>query len=145
MELSSQGMSAHTLGMSFADLLVPLLLDFILFTVVADRILRGLEERRWRTSRILVLTKLVRVADRLMIDLTPPGIRQLSRRTIRVNGVEVEALFAWSTPGASASLDTSLGRDLTIRLPRIRSAIARARDAISVLPQGLGGHSQTVI
>jgi hypothetical protein len=134
------GCAGHILANNLLDLLVPLFLDFLLFTLVAERILRRLEERRWRPARALLLTRLVRVADRLMIDLTPPGLRQLTEQTIRVGGVSVERLFAWSSPTAMSDLDIALSRDLAIKLPRIRAAIARARDSISTLPQSVGGH-----
>lgn len=123
------------------DVLAPIVLEIIIIGLLFDRLMDLRERKKWALAKYILLSRLLRIQDELLLDLVPSEKRKASLTTITCGPIAVDLLFDWLEDHPSLiEVRQALDSYINMRLVFLSSKIVHKREQINEIIQAHSVH-----
>ena len=123
------------------DVVAPIILEIIIIGLLFDRIMDFRERKKWSLAKFILLSRLLRIQDELLLNLVPSEKRKASLTTINCGPIAVDTLFEWAEDHPNLmEVRQALGPYINMRLVFLSSKIVSKREQINEIIQAHSVH-----
>lgn len=125
------------------DVIAPIALEIIIIGLLFDRLMDFRERKKWLLAKYVLLSRLVRIQDELLLNLVPSEKRMASLTTINCGPIAVDLLFKWAENHPNLlELRQALRPYINMRLGFLNSKITSKREQINEIIQAHSIHME---
>jgi hypothetical protein len=123
------------------DVVAPIILEIIIIGLLFDRIMDFRERKKWSLAKYILLSRLLRIQDELLLNLVPSEKRKASLTTINCGPIAVDMLFEWAEDHPNLmEVRQALDPYINMRLVFLSSKIVSKREQINEIIQAHSVH-----